>query len=111
MSYEPIDLITISGREGLPPAERAALIAGELLDFDLHGPKWNGSNGRVVHAFNAMCGSMKAFVRDMGAEPIDPKSWGVSRASLIECSVLAWKRGGFEEHQRIKEAQRGAWRR
>lgn len=80
-----------SGRESLTLAERADLMAAELLQLQAASPTGCGHD---VHQFNNLLGNMHACVRHCRADNPNPKEWGVMNLSKTELRVMAWRRGG-----------------
>lgn len=108
MTEEP-DFIQQSGREDLPLLDRVNLLKADLIDLQQH----HRPTGADTHGFNSMLAAIQACIRD-GQKMIDepdyaPKTswgspfalWGIVNLSRVECRVLAWRRGGAQEHQRV----------
>jgi hypothetical protein len=103
------NLITESGREHLSLAVRAGLLEADVLDLQARRPPVDHKKafenwqlyGHPVHQFNQLIGNIRACVRDCRRENAMDKSWGRLNLSKIECLVLAWRRGGVAEHDRV----------
>lgn len=105
------NLITESGREHLSRADRAGLLEADALDLQMHAPKYNGRNGHQVHQFNQLLGNVRGCILDCRMPDEKwTKSWAAGRMgddsagsnlSKTECRVLAWRRGGVEEYDRV----------
>jgi hypothetical protein len=106
-------LVSHSGREGMPPGERARLLEAELMQ-----PPFIGiSNGTVaatnqIHDLKMTIGAMRNVIAlyDRAVARGQPEKVLLKGAdyffSDIECWVLAWRRGGYREYVRIRLAQR-----
>lgn len=109
------DLIATSGREGMPLADRIGLLRAALLH-----PPFTGipvrSVTQEIHDLKLTVGWIRGAIDLYDAAiargtPEDRLARGADRViSPVECLVLAWKRGGHGEYQRVWRAQqeRGA---
>jgi hypothetical protein len=144
VDYDPPDLITTSGRERMPLAERVGLLEADAVYLASIRPqpirgRISLANGRTVHDINVTIGFARAIgfryrqladharARAAVLEALEAAAKRLSAAhsvhhqtapaakalldladacSQVECDVLAWRRGGFEEYQRVRAAQR-----
>lgn len=109
------NLFSESGREHLSLADRLTLLENDLLTLQSPGYKRDDPKSwHPIHQFNALRGSIQACIRDVHRHlkfvqikrdwsdtPIPTKSWGMLSLSKTECRILAWRRGGVFEHDRI----------
>lgn len=106
-------LVNVSGREDLSVGDRIGLLRAALLH-----PPLNGISEATI-AVNQAIHDVKLTVCDIrGTIELCERAYarGETDATLargahlvlspIECLVLAWKRGGHLEYQRIRAAQR-----
>jgi len=114
MARSTVHLVTASGREDLSVSDRIGLLRAALL----HTP-FNGITDTTVAATQSIH-DLKLTICDIrGTIDLCERAYarGETDATLargarlvlspIECLVLAWKRGGHLEYQRIRTAQRG----
>lgn len=110
---ESIDLVNASGRESMPVSDRVDLMRAELMQ-----PPFAGVTEATIAATQAVHDVKLTICRIRGT--IELYDAAVARgetearlsrgADLIlsptECLILAWKRGGHREYQRIHAEQR-----
>jgi hypothetical protein len=108
---DAIDLVAVSGREGLSVADRVGLLRAALLHSPLTGIPVR-SVTREIHDLKLTVGWVRgaidlydtAVTRGQTAAQLAP---GTDRIfSPVECLLLAWRRGGHREFQRVRAAQR-----
>lgn len=104
------DLISTSGRESLPLADRIGLLRAAMLH-----PPFTGipvrSVTQEIHDLKLTVGWIRGAI-DLydtaiaRGETEARLARGADRVvSPVECLVLAWKRGGHREFQRVRTAQ------
>lgn len=101
------NLITESGREHLSLADRAGLLEADVLDLQRNAPKYDHQKavadwaqyGHPVHAFNVLIGNVRQCAELARRPEVRPDT--LRLISTIECLVLAWRRGGVAEHDRV----------
>lgn len=94
MIEEP-DFVTQSGREHLSLADRVGLLKSDLLWLQQHRP-----GGAQTHDHNNLIGAVQGTILGCGVHSKDD-TWGRINLSKTECRVLAWRRGGHDEHKRV----------
>lgn len=107
------DLIRTSGRENLSVADRIGLMRHDLLI-----PPFTGIDGgtravnQAVHDLKLTVGAIRGTIQlyeqaIARGETEERLARGADRMlSDIECQILAWRRGGHREWQRVRKAQR-----
>lgn len=114
MSRKPIpDLISTSGRETMPLADRIALLQAELLHPPFTGlsPGVGPTPTQNIHDLKLTIGwirdTIELYKRAIARRQSDETlAQGAIRfISPIECLVLAWRRGGHPEYQRVRRLQ------
>lgn len=113
MNIDP-DLIYESGREHLPLEDRVGLLRQDDLLLQANRPiydpdadkkvEYAQSTGHQAHQFNQLRGMINGVIRDCDAKG-DANTWGRSWLSKCECRILAWRRGGVTEYNRISRLQ------
>jgi len=105
------DLVSVSGREDLPVADRVDLLRAALLSSPLTGIPTR-SVTQEIHDLKLTIGWVRgaielydgAVARGEGEDRLGRGAHLI--LSPVECLILAWKRGGHREFQRIRAAQR-----
>lgn len=104
------DLVTASGREGLPVSERAALLAADIMQppFTLIPQQLYGYTvTQSIHDIKLTIGwirnTLTLYERAVSRGQTDETlAKGANRFfSGMECHVLAWRRGGHAEFVRV----------
>jgi hypothetical protein len=106
------DLIAESGRESMPVSGRVGLLEAELMFSPFNGVSdATRSVSQAIHDLKLTVG----WIRNTIALVAQAKSRGQTDETLakganhflswIECLVLAWKRGGHQEWQRVHREQ------
>ena len=102
------DLISTSGRETLPLEERLILIYNDVLWLQCQQ-----RTGAEVHDANVLIGWCQATAKRAASEsPSLLKAMTTMKAlPIVECRLLAWRRGGHQEEQRVCREQTARSRR
>lgn len=105
------DLVATSGRETLSLRDRIDLLRAELLQ-----PPLNALPGRsvtqAIHDLKILIAIVRSTIQLVDERIAAGVAWermepGASRfVAPIECQLLAWRRGGHVEWQRVRRAQR-----
>lgn len=104
------DLVTTSGREGMSPSERAALLAADIMQspFTLIPQQTYGITiTQSIHDLKLTIGwirnTLALYERAVSRGQTDETlAKGANRFfSGMECYVLAWRRGGHSEFVRV----------
>ncbi len=106
------DLVSVSGREDLPVGDRVGLLRAALLSPPLNGLP-TCSVTQEIHDLKLTVGWTRgaiglydaAVARGENGDRLQRGSHLI--LSPVECLILAWKRGGHREFERIRSAQRG----
>jgi hypothetical protein len=118
------DLVRVSGRESLEPADRVGLLEADLMWLVSTMPKYeqgtdygvfDRAHSSTVHALNQTVGAIREvssrwqrFAALPGRTPENARAWADAAISPVECDVLALRRGGASEFHRIRWARRGS---
>lgn len=104
------DLVSTSGRESIGVADRVGLLRAALLQSPLTGVP-AGSVTQEIHDLKLTVGWVRGTVEMYESarahgETDERLSAGARLVlSPVECLVLAWRRGGHPEFQRVRRAQ------
>lgn len=112
------DLVRVSGRENLEPADRIGLLEADATWLMGAMPKhepggdygvFDRANGSTVHAHNSTIGAIRSAAARWSRvsalpnyTPTAGRIWADAALSQIECDVLALRRGGIVEFNRVR---------
>lgn len=96
---EGADFVHTSGRENLSPEDRVGFLASDEMQIMSAGRPPTAADS---HLYGSLVGCIRGA--QMSGE------WAVRMRSEVECQVLAWRRGGWEEVRRVRAAQKLARR-
>lgn len=108
-----IDLVNVSGREDLSVGDRIALLRADLMNDPFRGiSEVTIASSRTIHDLKVTVGLVRstlemcdrAYAR--GETDLTLAKGAYLVLSPVECAVLAWRRGGHHEYQRVIAAQR-----
>lgn len=108
-----MDLITRSGREGLPVADRIGMLRADLLHEPFLGiSSETSASSQTVHDLKLTIGRIRGTIelyemakkRGTSDERLEKRA--DQMMSDTECLVLAWRRGGHPEYERVRREQR-----
>lgn len=106
------DLIATSGREALPLAERIQLLENQLLFAPFNGITTDTPAAtQAIHDLKVTVGAIRSVIemyRAARARGVPDDVLTPGAATMVapyECWVLAWKRGGHLEWQRVRKEQ------
>lgn len=108
-----IDLVNISGRESLSPKDRIDLMRADLMAPPFFGiMESTRASSQTIHDLKLTTGAIRGTI-ELYEQAISRGQTDETLAkgadqffSDIECQILAWRRGGHREYQRIRKQQR-----
>jgi hypothetical protein len=108
-----IDLVNVSGREDMSVSDRIALLRTDLMNDPFRGiTEATVANSQTIHDIKLTVGHIRstlemcdrAYARGETDETLSKGAHLM--LSPVECVVLAWRRGGHREYQRVIAALR-----
>jgi len=110
------DLYTRSGRESLSPGDRIELLRADIMQEPFLGiSSETRATSQTIHdlklTIEAVRGTIKLYEEALArGQTKETLAKGANKVmSNIECVILAWRRGGHREYQRIRKLQGGSW--
>lgn len=107
-----IDLVNVSGREGMSVSDRIALLRADLMNDPFRGvTEATVASSRTIHDIKLTMCAIRSTL-EMCDEAYARGETDATLAkgahlvlSPVECVVLAWRRGGHREYQLVISAQ------
>lgn len=109
-----IDLVNISGRENLEPGVRVALMTTDLWTEPFIGiSEASIASSQTIHDLKITVGIIRSVIKlyhDAIARGQTDETLAKGADVFFsepECLILAWRRGGHREYQRVRALQTG----